>query len=114
MGVCSRVYATTKSVYEVVEEELSSFKKEPIVPLDVHPFIIRWWKVNVFKYPLITKVAKYSVGVPGTSDCVPSEPVFSTAGEVVTTWRALLNADNVDQLIFLKCNLTFKAVATVE
>ena len=79
------VDVATKSGYEMVEEELSSFKKEPIVPLNGDPLC--WWKINVFKYPLITKVAKYYLGVPGTS--IHSEQVFSTAGDDVTAQRTL-------------------------
>ena len=42
--------------------------------------------------------------LPATS--VPSERVFSTAGDILSAQRASLDADKVDMLIFLKKNLT--------
>ena len=47
--------------------------------------------------------AKVDSSIPGTS--VPSERVFSTAGDVVTAQRATLKSKHVDMLIFLKKNL---------
>ena len=37
---------------------------------------------------------------------MPSERVFSTAGDIVTAQRSALNAENVDKLIFLKKKLS--------
>ena len=65
-----------------------------------------WWKVNSFKYPNISKMAKQVLGVPATS--VPSERVFSTAGDIVTAQRAALDPVHVDKLIFLKKNMKIK------
>ena len=36
---------------------------------------------------------------------MPSERVFSTAGDIVIAQRSALNAENVDKLMFLKKNL---------
>ena len=48
-------------------------------------------------------LARIYLGVPATS--VPSERVFSTAGDIVTAQRSRLAGDHIDQLIFLKKNL---------
>ncbi len=44
--------------------------------------------------------------VQGTS--VPSERVFSMAGDIVTASRSRLLAENVDKLIFLQKNMKIK------
>ncbi|KAK9528502.1 hypothetical protein VZT92_012656 [Zoarces viviparus] len=62
-----------------------------------------WWKSNECKYPHIAMMARRYLAVPGT--LVPSERVFSTAGDIVTAKRSTLSPENVDILIFLKKNL---------
>ncbi|KAK9537980.1 hypothetical protein VZT92_005546 [Zoarces viviparus] len=64
---------------------------------------LAWWKSNQCKYPHIAMMARRYLAVPGTS--VPSERVFSTAGDIVTAKRSTLSPENVDILIFVKKNL---------
>lgn len=54
-------------------------------------------------FSLLARLAKNPLGIPLTS--VPSEMVFSTAGDIVTATRSALSAEKVDMLIFLKKNL---------
>ena len=63
---------------------------------------LEWWANAEHKYPLIAKFAKHMLAIPATS--VPSERIFSTAGDVITASRASLKPKNVDMLIFLKKN----------
>lgn len=63
---------------------------------------LSWWKHNHFLYPLLARVAKKFLGVPGTS--VPSERVFSITGMLVNKQRSSLHPDNVDMLTFLNKN----------
>ena len=60
------------------------------------------WMQNQFRYPLLSRMAKLYLAIPATS--VPSERVFSTAGDIVTASRACLKPGHVDKLIFLKKN----------
>ena len=48
--------------------------------------------------PLLPKLAKVYLGILATS--VPSESVFSTAGDIVTAQHSALCGDSVDKLIF--------------
>jgi hypothetical protein len=57
-------------------------------------------------YPLIYEVAKKYLIVPGTS--VPSERVFSAAGNIISKKRSLLADDTASNLIFLRENLAKK------
>ena len=50
--------------------------------------------------------AKIFLAIPATS--VPSERVFSTAGDIITADRARLKPQHVDKLLFLKKELGMK------
>ena len=89
------------TVTDRVLTELSSYKLEKTIPLSSNP--LEWWGQNRQKYCVLSKMAKHYLGIPGTS--VPSERVFSAAGEIVSAQRASLSPANVDLLIFLKANL---------
>ncbi|KAK5925637.1 hypothetical protein CgunFtcFv8_018146 [Champsocephalus gunnari] len=52
--------------------------------------------------PLLSTLARKYLIVPGTN--VPSELVFSTAGDIVSATRATLHPDNVNMLLFLNKN----------
>ena len=71
------------------------------LPLSENP--LDWWKDHHREYPLLAKLAKQYLCVPGTS--VSAERVFSTAGDIVTAQRSTLTAEHVDQLLFLHKNL---------
>ena len=98
------VYITSvqpaKSTQEICENEVSQYKKEQPINASENPLI--WWKYNCEKYPNLAIVAKKYLCVPATS--VPSERVFSTAGDILTAQRSSLKAQYVDMLIFLKKN----------
>jgi len=55
------------------------------------------------KYPYVAMLAKRYLAVSATS--VPSERVFSTAGDIVSASRSALSASNVDKFIFLEKNM---------
>ncbi len=92
---------TTKSLSQIIEEEVMSYRLTGCIPVDENP--LAWWRSNEHKYPHIAKLAQHYLAVPGTS--VPSERVFSTAGDIVTASRSHLLAENVDKLIFLQKNM---------
>ena len=64
---------------------------------------LMWWKLNEPRFPLLSRVAKMNLSIPATS--VPSERVFSTAGDILTAQRANLKPSHLDKLLFLKKNL---------
>ena len=89
------------SLYQQVNAELLQYHAEPTIPLDSNP--LAWWHQKFAKYPKLAKMAKCFLAIPGTS--VPSERIFSTAGDIVTGQRAQLTPDNVNMLIFIKKNM---------
>lgn len=96
--------ASAKPLSDVIKEEVTSYKQAGCISVDEDP--LAWWKSNAHKYPHVAKLAQRDLAVPGTS--VPSERVFSTAGDIVTASRSRLLPENVDKLIFLQKNMRIK------
>ncbi len=92
--------SSSKSLSEVVDEEVQHYRAVQSLSVDSNPLV--WWKDNQNQFPHLAKLAKSYLGIPATS--VPSERVFSTAGDIVTAQRASLSPDNVDMMVFLKKN----------
>lgn len=91
---------TTK--IDMINKELEKYDAEPQIqgnPLD-------WWKSREGSMPTLAKVAKAILCVPGSS--VPSERVFSKSGQLLNKRRASLKSKNVDMLIFLNKNYSYK------
>ena len=84
-----------------IETEVVRYKTEPCIPISSNP--LDWWRENQYTYPNLSHLAKLHLAVPGTS--VPSERVFSTAGDIVTAQRSQLTPESVDMLVFLKKNM---------
>ncbi|KAL7854971.1 hypothetical protein SRHO_G00033500 [Serrasalmus rhombeus] len=66
---------------------------------------LQWWKANRDRYPILARLAKSYLCIPGTS--TPSERLFSAAGNIVSKKRASLSQEHVDMLTFLHCNAKF-------
>ena len=92
-----------KTIFERADEEINKYKMTPQINIQNDPLL--WWRENSVYYPLLADIVKCRLCIPATS--VPSERIFSTAGDIVTAQRASLSSDIVDKLIFLKKNLCF-------
>ena len=84
-----------------VHSEFRAWIADPRVPKAIDP--LAWWKQNKSRYPTIAKLAEKYLVVQGTS--VPSERLFSTAGQILNSLRTRLTDDNTEMLIFLNANL---------
>jgi hypothetical protein len=91
----------SKTPADIIKEEVAFYLAASGIAVDGDP--LTWWKSNECKYPHIAKMARCYLAVPGSS--VPSERVFSTAGDIVSAKRSTLSPDHVDTLVFLKKNL---------
>ncbi|CAH1261476.1 ZBED1 [Branchiostoma lanceolatum] len=83
-----------------IEREMEKYKRLPKLPSTDD--IVAFWRSKQDELPLLTRHARKYLIVPGTS--VPSERVFSTAGDIVKAERASLDPKNVNMLLFLKKN----------
>ena len=88
----------SKSPLERATDEINRYKELPQINVAKNP--LKWWKDNSIYFPLLSNLVKSRLCIPATS--VPSERIFSTAGDIVTAQRATLSSDMVDKLIFLK------------
>ena len=83
----------------LIDQEIQRYLAEP---LGTNQCALTWWKEREASYPILSKLAKKYLAIPATS--VPSERIFSLAGNLVTKKRALLSPETVNILIFLNKN----------
>ena len=60
---------------------------------------LRWWQVKEQNLSHLSKLAKKYLSIPATS--VPSERLFSKAGELTSMKRNRIKSRNVDMILFL-------------
>lgn len=79
------------------QTELEVYLSESIID-DTNNFdILRWWKVNSERFPILSKVARDILAVPIST--VASESTFSTSGRVLDAFRSSLSPKMVEALI---------------
>ena len=83
--------------HDKILREIAVYKTETPDELDSNPLV--WWKNRQHLYPIISQQVKKYFSLTGTS--VPSERLFSTAGNVISSKRNCLTPENADKLIFL-------------
>ena len=103
-----------KSLWDKYDKEIEKEKKAPasktasMIEFDSYIGLERinrkedpleWWRKHEAHLPRLSKLAKKYLAIPATS--VPSERVFSKAGELVSARRANLKPKNVDMILFL-------------
>lgn len=87
----------------VIEREVSMYLGSKKSPEDLNLSILEWWKKHQYMFPRLSILAKKYLGIPASS--VPSERVFSLAGNLVNKKRSRMKPALVDLLIFLKMNM---------
>jgi hypothetical protein len=75
-----------------MSEEQLHRKKDPL----------EWWKSRRAFNPILSKLAKKYLTFVATS--VPSERIFSKAGQLIFDRRNRLKDKNLQKLLFLHCN----------
>jgi len=81
--------------YTACEKMVLSYIGEP--KADHHSSPLQYWK-NKLQYPLLVQLARKYLTLLCTT--VPSERLFSTAGNIVTDKRTRLDIDKVEMLLF--------------
>jgi hypothetical protein len=81
-------------------DELSYYALLDPISLDNDP--LEWWSKNKVMFPTLTQLARKYLSIPATS--VPSERLFSDAGNHISAKRTRLSPDLVNKLLFLKRN----------
>jgi hypothetical protein len=78
--------------------ELDRYLAEPRIDKDAD--ILAWWDQNAVRLPHLYKVAQDYIAIPGSS--VPSERVFSKAGDLVSKKRNRLAPNTAEQVMSLR------------
>ena len=91
---------TPKSDDKILDEEIRRYRDEPVYGLGLED-PMHWWRGMGHQYPNIKKVMLKYLHVPASS--VPSERVFSTAGNILEGQESL-DPDSANILIFLYHN----------
>ena len=81
---------------EKIRQELDCYLTHPQLEIEENP--LDWWRVEHHRYPNLAKLARKYLCVCATS--VPSERIFSIAGQIVSDRRSALKPDKVDKLVF--------------
>jgi glutaredoxin-related protein len=101
----SRVFGFSQSkipIYEEFSSYLDEIKTPQAFP-NIDPF--EWWRDNQKRFPTLHKIARKYLGIPATS--VPSERLFSDAGNQISTERNRLKPSTVNELLFVKRNIKY-------
>ena len=98
--ISSGFSSTAATHDEIITSEISHYKAEK--PVKLNENILLWWKARKDTYPNLSEVARY-LGIVATS--VPSERLFSVAGNTVNTKHAALDPSNVNKLVFPHTNM---------
>ena len=69
---------------QAIVKEFDQYLHYPKVDLETNP--LEWWKLHDKQFPLLSELARRYLCICAMS--VPSERVFSTSGNVVTTARS--------------------------
>lgn len=92
-----------QTVEEIAESEIQRYESEPGENLDsTRP--LEWWSLRAGQYKYLSKLVKKVMCVTATS--VPSERIFSSAGNILCEKRSCLSPSNVNRLVFLYENMT--------
>lgn len=65
---------------------------------------LQWWKMNCHRFPALAKLARKYLCAPPSS--VPSERLFSEAGDLYDEKRNRLSPEKAEMLLFIRGNLT--------
>lgn len=85
------------------EIEIDNYLNEMITPIAPESTdVYQWWHTNQHSFPILSRIARKYLSIPATS--VPSERLFSDAGNQITSKRTRLSHKVVSQLLFVKRN----------
>ncbi len=78
--------------------ELNQYLIEPILPMELD--ILEWWKSSQRRFPNLSRMARDILAVQATS--VPSEELFSSAGDMISKKRTRLSHQTVQVKLCLE------------
>ena len=80
-----------------LKQEVIDYLQEAVIKRESCP--LNWWRTNQIRFPGVAGVARDLLEIPANS--VPSEHLFSNAGEIITNKRNSLKPEKADKVIAL-------------
>ena len=102
-GFKSRLFGSNEIDEEYNDDEINCYLdniKTPQALPETDP--LQWWIDHKSRFPTVFKIARKYLNIPATS--VPSERLFSDAGNQITNDRNRLKPESVNELLFIKRN----------
>lgn len=93
--------ASSTTCKSTAKAKVQKYLRESSLEMESNP--LQWWQYHCKVHPEVAEVARKLLCIPATS--VPSESLFSDAGNVVNKKRASLSPANVECLVLLYANL---------
>lgn len=97
----AELQADTAPSHYTAADEVAEYMRQPNIQRQLDP--LQWWSINQSKFPRVANVAQRYLSSPSTS--VPSERLFSSAGDLYSDSRNRLSGRLADKLLFIKHNL---------
>ncbi len=72
--------------------------------IDINMNVLVYWQDNKSSYPTLAKIARRILSIPATNTSV--ERLFSDSGNTITSRRTRLQTSKVNQLLFIRRNLS--------
>jgi hypothetical protein len=82
------------------DDEVALYLQQKQIRLKDDP--LKWWVVNEITLPVLAQIARKYLSIPAVS--VPSERLFSDAGNHISARRTRLSPGLVNKMLFLKRN----------
>src|SRR6218665_962117 len=92
---------TVNSVKDAVDTMIGLYLSSAVLPRTENPYV--WWNTNKLLFPFLATLARRYLSPPASN--VPSEQLFSGAGQIFSDRRGSLKAKKVEMLLMLKYNL---------
>ena len=90
--------------HSICQKMVNTYLSEVSAPRHSNP--LHYWKEKKVTWPLLAHLARKYLAPPCTT--VPSERLFSTAGNIVTDRRTRLDVGKLEMLLFLNKNIHLK------
>ena len=82
--------------------EVDIYFSEALIEFHGGEHSLNWWATNRLRFPILAKLSRRYLSAPPTS--VPSERLFSVAGDLYDEKRNRLSPEHAEELLFIKSN----------